>query len=239
MFEFQDGIQYIKIFGLQRSGTNYLTDLINRNFKNTRVLVNIGGWKHGTYCAPYVLGQEVDVVVLVKNPYSWLRSVYEYWGPNRKKNIGPDLRSVAFEQFVRSRAVFEQQRGIPFLYRAANPIQYWNNMCFHWISVQMESKRCVMVSYETLLSNFDLTMLRLTDIFDLSPMSDSLEYTSSTKVFEPSEEEPNTSDEDFAKSDYYTQRGYMRYYSQDLIEFVNSQLDRDVMSKCGYNLERA
>ncbi len=238
MHELQDGIKYIKIFGLQRTGTNYVTDLINRNFKNTKVLVNIGGWKHGTYQTPPIVGRELDVVIVVKNPYSWLRSMYDYWGPERKKNIGPDLTDTAFEQFVRSRVVFEQQRDIPFLFRAANPIQYWNNMNFHYISIRMQSQRCIMISYETLLKDFDLTMLRITDLFDLEPVSDNLEFVTCTKIYEPSQEDPHIGEEDFSKHKYYTQRGYMRYYSQDLLEFVNNQLDHEVMTKCGYNLER-
>ena len=64
-YPFEEDIHYIKIFGLQRTGTNFLTDLINKNFKKTKVLVNVGGWKHGTYHTPPIMGREIDVVVLV------------------------------------------------------------------------------------------------------------------------------------------------------------------------------
>tara|TARA_R110001583_G_scaffold80988_6_gene216629 strand:+ start:286 stop:1044 length:759 start_codon:yes stop_codon:yes gene_type:complete len=41
--------KYIKIYGLQRTGTNYLEWSMNENFKNTNVLKhgNMLGWKHG------------------------------------------------------------------------------------------------------------------------------------------------------------------------------------------------
>lgn len=42
---------YIKIYGLQRSGTNYLKALLEHNF-DVRVLQNIGGWKHGKVGTP-------------------------------------------------------------------------------------------------------------------------------------------------------------------------------------------
>ncbi len=78
----------IKIHGLQRSGTNYLAYLINQNF-DAKALVNAGGWKHGPYMAHWELGREVHVAVITKNPYAWLVSLYNYWGPKRAKNIGP------------------------------------------------------------------------------------------------------------------------------------------------------
>jgi len=38
---------YIKIWGLKRSGTNYLRWLLEENFRDTKVLMDIFGWKHG------------------------------------------------------------------------------------------------------------------------------------------------------------------------------------------------
>ena len=112
----------IKIYGLQRSGTNWLGFLIQENFKDVRVLVNEGGWKHGYYIIPWSLKKEVDIISIIKNPYSWLVSVYNYWGPDRKKNIGPNLKGVDFDTFVRNRYLGEQQKGIPFIMRAKNPV---------------------------------------------------------------------------------------------------------------------
>ena len=235
-FKLEKHTKYIKIYGLQRTGTNFITDLINRNFQNTKVLVNIGGWKHGTYAAPMILGQEVDILVVSKNPLAWLRSMYEYWGPNRERNIGPDLRNVAFEQFVKSPVVFEKQKDIPYLFRAANPVQYWNNMYFHYLSIFTEQKRCIAISYESVLSDFYKSMLKLSDFFDLEPVSEDLEFTQEQKEFIPSSETPKTKDQPFSKLEYYKQRGYMKYYSQDLLEFVVNQLDREVLSKLGYQI---
>lgn len=38
---------YIKLYGLQRTGTNYIQWLIENNFDDVKVLVNELGWKHG------------------------------------------------------------------------------------------------------------------------------------------------------------------------------------------------
>lgn len=39
--------KFIKLYGLPRSGTNYIKFLLQINFQNTTVLMNILGWKHG------------------------------------------------------------------------------------------------------------------------------------------------------------------------------------------------
>ena len=40
-------MQYIKIFGKERVGTNYLEEILKQNFNNIEVLTNQFGWKHG------------------------------------------------------------------------------------------------------------------------------------------------------------------------------------------------
>ena len=40
---------YIKQYGAKRSATNYVRNLLERNFKNIIVLTNILGWKHGPH----------------------------------------------------------------------------------------------------------------------------------------------------------------------------------------------
>lgn len=40
-------MRYIKIWGLKRSGTNYLRWWLENNFKDVKVLMDILGWKHG------------------------------------------------------------------------------------------------------------------------------------------------------------------------------------------------
>lgn len=224
----------IKIFGLQRSGTNYLTYLISNNFKNVDVLMNKGGWKHGIYCIPWVLGYETHLAILTKNPYSWLRSIYNYWGTKRIKNIGPDLRNVAFEQFVRNRVVFEKQKGIPFLLRASNPIQYWNNMNFHWLTINLSTKKMSIITYEALLQNYSASLLQLSENLQIELISDNFEFVNSTQEFSPFDDQPV---KQFTRSDYYKNRQYLRYYSPDLLDFINNQLDHEVMKTLGYTLE--
>jgi len=232
-FELQPNFEYIKIHGLQRSGTNFIAKLIDDNFIQCKSLINAGGWKHGPYCAPWTLGQEVHVVVIVKNPYSWLTSMYRYWGPHKTKPIGMDLRGANFSDFVQNRVVFEDGPGVPVLFRASNPVQYWNNMNFHWSSIQMNQKSLFVFQYEQILKQPEqfLRYLELQCLLKRTPKTEVCK-----KILEPSEENVKTGTEDFDSS-YYTDKKYMSEFTPELLDFVNHQLDADLMEHLGYRKE--
>lgn len=230
--ELDPKIEYIKIHGLQRSGTNYLAHLIDENFKKTKALVNLGGWKHGAYSAPWYLGKEVHVAVIVKNPYSWLASCYRYWGPGKKLRIGPSLDGVSFDHFVRNRCYFERQRDVPFLFRASNPVQHWNNMNFHWMSIRMNAKRLFVIAYEKLVEDNEKILNAMQEHLNLERSNADL--VGCDKTFKPAGEKAKPTDEKWDKS-YYANAEYMKMYSQDLLDFVNEELDMDIMVKLAYN----
>ncbi len=222
----------MKIHGLQRSGTNYLTHLINKNFKNVEVLVNRGGWKHGPYSLKNILGEEeLDVIIIVKNPYAWLVSVYEYWKSN---NIGPNLKNVSFPQFLQMKAVFEFQSEVPYLFRASNPIQYWNNMYYHWGSIRLKTKQAYVITYESIIEDPKKALTNLAESYGLELISS---YDLITKELLPSGESLKTSDKEWTKRDYYLNKGYLRYYTPDLLKFVNDNIDVELMNLFRYNFE--
>lgn len=232
-FTMDPKLEYVKIFGLQRSGTNYISHLLNENFESVKALINVGGWKHGYYSVPWIMGKELSILGVTKSPYAWLVSMYNYWGPNRKLNIGPDLRGVSFEHFVRNKVIFEKQRDIPFLIRSVNPVQHWNNMNFHWLSIRLNSKKLCFVTYEMILSELDNT---LTGIETSLGLKKKKETKTTTKTLLPSGEEMKTSDENFEQREYYLKGGFMKYYTPELLEFVNGEIDLDLMVHFGYNM---
>lgn len=221
-------INEIKIHGLQRSGTNYVSDLINRNIKNSKVLVNIGGWKHGPYCAPWVLGREVNVVIVVKDPYAWLKSMYDWW---KNTDIGPDLNQIDFSTFIRNKAIFEEAAGNPCLYRASNPVQYWNNMNFHWMSIMMNDKKKCLIPYEASYKVPDKIVKIIAQTFDLETND---EIVSLKKEFLPSSETQQISETDWNKANYFSTKEYLSSFSEDDLEFVKKELDKDITQYFGY-----
>lgn len=217
----------IKIFGLQRSGTNYISDLIKSNFQDVEVWQNRGGWKHGFWRPTNI---KTNILVIHKSPYAWLHSVYRYWGQERKLNIGPDLREVSFHDFLGSRLVLEAQRDVPFLYRAANPIQHWNNMTLHWMSIVGEN--VLHIRYESLLGGIHNPLLLVMDQFGLEPKSKDLDFHNTKKTCLPSGD-LGESDFDSAR---YDQAKFLEAYSPEITNFVNANLDREVMGVLGYKI---
>lgn len=232
-FELDPKITYIKAYGLQRSGTNFATHFINENFENTKVLVNLAGWKHGYYAAPWILGEEVHVLVVSKNPYAWLVSLYNYWGVNRKRNVGPDLTGVPFEEFVRNKVYFEKTQNIPFLIRASNPIQHWNNMYFHWSSIHLVGKKLHLMQYEKIITYPNESLQEISQSFDIKPKGELA--TICDKTLEPSGETVSISQENWSSKDYYLNQEFINFYTPELLEFVNEELDMDVMLQFGYD----
>lgn len=218
----KDKINYIKIHGLQRSGTNYISFLINNNFIDTECLINVGGWKHGHYCAPWSLGQEVHVVLVVKNPYAWLVSIYKYLKP-----------SLSFGNFIKRPLVWGEPSGSPYLLRSCNPIQYWNDMNFHWMSVKMNNKKLCIIPYESVLRNVELSLKNISSYFDIPLNKPTLD--SKNKML-AGNEKPEAFDEKFDSS-YYTDQKYISFFDNDIFNFVNQQIEPMIMQQVGYKWE--
>ena len=230
--------EYIKIHGLQRSGTNYLTYLLRASFKKLEVLVNAGGWKHGPYSLPYMLGDnEINVAIIAKSPYAWLTSVYDYWSPPKQFEVGPDLENVSFEEFVREKAVLEMQKTIPFMFRAANMVQYWNNMYYHWLTIRMQKKEILYINYEGLLENPESSIQNIAKLLKLELKEN--RKVKCDKVFTPSGERLIISDKNWERKNHYLNKEYLKSFSPELMDFVNKELDTDVMKSFGYVLEKS
>jgi len=220
-------METIKIFGLQRSGTNYLAYILDANFEDVKTVVNMGAWKHGHHY-PNVFKEEIHIAVIVKNPYAWLRSTYEYW--NKYPLIGPDVSNVSFDDYVRRVTIFEKGSG-PFPYRAGNAVQYWNNMNFHWCSLQLVKKQICVVGYENLLSNFTNVITKMAGIYKVN-LASSIK-PKNTLLRE--NERPKQGDSLWRKKKYYLEQKYLKHYTPELLDFVNNELDEEMMKKFGYD----
>jgi len=104
-------MNFIKIYGLRRTGTNYLQWLLANNFRQLVVLVDAFRWKHGLpsnitpeqrykfidtishkdyklsadlqkFPGAEVLSDEIHYIMCVKDPYSWYISICKWSGLN-------------------------------------------------------------------------------------------------------------------------------------------------------------
>ena len=130
----------IKQFGLQRSGTNLLRVLLQDNFAAV-VLANEGGAKHFEYRVAKVLGRELDCVVCVKNPFSWLTSFHRWYHRRDDTTLGEFL-----SQPLSTTSSVTDQR-----YSAKNPVRYWNELNAHWLDIPVRAHRVLVSRYEDVI----------------------------------------------------------------------------------------
>ena len=146
----------LKVFGLQRSGTTYLRDLLKHNFE-LPVFTNELGWKHGEVIdpgpaikkrkkpSPYTKKFQEEVrkansviaLIIIKNPYTWFPSILRWYRKAWKIHA-------------------EAPQGYFDLYNSRYE-HYWNfkespTYCY---------KKVLIVRYEDLLSNLEEQMLRI------------------------------------------------------------------------------
>ena len=62
------------IFGMQRSGTNYLCELLELNFSAVTLNTGQRAWKH-SIDAPDKWQKDKPTIVIHKNPYTWVESI--------------------------------------------------------------------------------------------------------------------------------------------------------------------
>jgi len=62
------------IFGLQRSGTNFLEEIMKKNFRGTRYNRQKKCWKH-SITVPWDYDISLPTILLYKNPYTWIESL--------------------------------------------------------------------------------------------------------------------------------------------------------------------
>jgi len=113
----------VKIYGLPRTGTNFLGVMIERNFGAQIAGSRKSGWKHGTY-----VDTGIPCVGLVKNPYSWLVSLWKW-----RTLANP----ITFKAWLK---------------KSSDPC-HWGLMLNHWLDAGVQ-----FVRFEDLIVNPDKSM---------------------------------------------------------------------------------
>jgi len=204
--------EVLKIFGLPRTGTNYLTALIR---ENTDVWAdqNKACWKHGAMSSKCT---QLQSVVIVKHPLSWLVS---YWRFMRKH---PELRwCKSFRHFIR----WERPDG--HIEGECLAIHMWSFAYGYWLRYR-EQGRVEIVKYEDLLPHPEQVIGRLCDRLGI-------------KVHEGKFVIPMTSMGPHSKGwsraqilEYYGEKRWKAEYTPDLMQLVYRTLDPLLLKDYGY-----
>ncbi len=198
----------IKVFGLQRSGNNWLSLMLKRNYGNVRLMGNDeAGWKHGMYRVPQVLGRECHVIILSKEPYAWLPSIFKY-------RAGRHEASANFTQFL----------------NGSSSVELYNLMYEHWLSAHLEEKKMVIVAYEVLLANPFLTCSGIAKHFGLEKKIK--HFSTPNKHMKKN----NTESKREFDSNFYLHRNYMSRFNAEQLNIINPRINWPLVKRLGHSM---
>ncbi|PCH60741.1 MAG: hypothetical protein COC05_03295 [Gammaproteobacteria bacterium] len=235
----------VKIYGERNTGTNYLSKLIDINcdvkMLNGVVPDGLGkiiknrewardfyfsvtahsnfGWKHAVPMSERIgVHDNVLVVTLTKNPYSWLLSLFR-----RAYHMG--MRQEGFGSFLRApcRVVGrENYRG-----DIGNPVALWNIKNGSYLKVQDYAK-CSNVKYESLLQDPQKVVEEIVTTYRLPRRNEEFK-----NLNEASKTVDSGKDYDYYRR-YYLEEQWKDKLQQDDVDFINQNLDDNIIAQYGY-----
>lgn len=207
----------IKVFGERNTATVYLEWLLRNNLKVNLLDYYTLGWKHrlapGKDEIQPVEDNSILFLCLVKNPYSWLLSMY------RKPYGQEKLKELNFSEFLR----------FPYGdYR--NPIVMWNIKNQSFLNLKEEVKYHGLIRYEDLLKDPQTSLELLSSKFGLNKTRHW--FINLDKYIT---NHHGITDNPFHK-DYYIQEKWRNEYSVEDIQFIKNQLDVELTKKLHYEI---
>ena len=222
-------INYFKIYGQMRTGTNYISTTLLNNFLDTNVFMNVGGWKHGKLIEypnnielvnkvvqitinnididktiDLFTTNNVNFLVIVKNPYMWINSVSVY----KQKEITCEF-------------IIEY-------------ISIWNEIYSNY-KYYIECGKAYLVKYETLLQEPNEALDKIKKKFNLTQKNP--EYILENNVLHAN----NDSNIGKIKNVIFDKNKYINpiisdYLSNDIIRNINENIDVSLMKFYDYEL---
>ena len=221
----------ILLYGLQRSGVNYLEALLLKNFRVSLLNDNTKGnhplQKHfrlyedkefipaskyhnslqfngfDEYLHAMQLAEKVDgILVVSKDPYSWLLS-YEKW-----------VQKCKYPEVVH------------------HYIQEYNAFYKKWIEFAQEDNRIKFVDYTTLLGTTKEELLKVKNSLNLKWRWIRLIFGSVNEIADV----PQSTQFNAQNVDYYLNQEYLKEYSSSTLRKVNSLLDKELVAELNYSI---
>lgn len=194
------------LYGLQRSGTNYLRKLIELNFHcYARNKKSPSSWKHRLDIPENPSGY--PCICIYKNPYKWIESLYR----------NP-------EDFFKRQKMFQclNEDGSYNLTNVAKTYRHWIET---WVLPAHIDQNIHVIKYEDLLKDKRKTLIELSPIipvlFDSSNIKEPEKVLNSVKF----------TDE---KKEYYLKSKEISILTEEQINEVNEIFDIDFIESIGY-----
>jgi hypothetical protein len=219
---------YVKVFGMQRTGTTFLKALCYANFKNATIFTNEFGWKHGypfsnerfekwpekysnfedgetkyNYYSNIVSevkrGNRVKFIIIIKNPYSWYYSIRRY----RRSQFSMDSLSKEYKIYS------DRYKGYEEFYRS--------------LAQNIYGEGCI-IRYEDLIRNTESVLRHISKELDIELKTSS--------VIIPNQVDQSRSFNEKQKK-FYLSTGNFKL-TQYLVDMINDNVDWEVLNFFGY-----
>lgn len=235
-------------FGVQRSGTNFLTELITGNFKNIKDERYV--WKHtpDTFqvIQEYEKIQKHDHLHLVisKNPYKWIESM-----KRNPVDIIVTIKGVKeidslFESEIlncntdlqwnkntpqRNKSWYVEKLSIPGL------MYFYNTFYNNWLNMKNEIKYWGVVRYEALLNwdNTSMFLENMADTFSLQPkIQNNWTYPIQVHMSQSWHGISKPKKQD------YLEQNKIKTLTNIEIETIYNNVDKELLKKLGYPTDK-
>lgn len=165
----------IKLFGLERSGTNYLEWLIKNNCQRVRLLTNQLGWKHGVPSKGFCKLLDPSGLALLPEEESALYSHRSFNDTALTHNIRQIIAAKRLRVVIIVKNPYSWYLSIMRYYRWPQyPLQSaqfirWSRVNRAYLKLQNNYPNYVaLVRYEDLASNFETTITQIARCFGVS-----------------------------------------------------------------------
>lgn len=207
----------IKVYGLLRTGTNYMTRLLDLNFSVFCLLSTEEGWKHG----PCQFNERFKFVFLVKDPYSWIFSFWEWEKIHNRTN------TKTLTDFI-SGPVTQPQLNASW--NLVNPITAWNESLRSWRQYE-DRDNVIFVRYEDVIGSLCEQLERIRTQFQLKRTY--AEYHNlQTRADDWKTPKPRRK----LSPDFYRNKEYLRAFTEHDINLMHQYLDPVLVESCGYKV---
>lgn len=170
-----DKIKKITIYGERCSGTNYLEELIKKNFHNYKLHWGYG-WKHFFGHSDLTGSEDTLFICIVRNPFDWLNSFY------KQPHHLIDINCNSIENFLSNEIISYQfnsknfcntqggdqgeeimeDRNIYTKKRYKNIFELRNiKIKYLYKDLPTKVNNYIFIKYEDLINDFEKTMIKL------------------------------------------------------------------------------
>ena len=221
----------IKIYGLRRTGTNYLQKLLVHNFEELLVLVDAFHWKHGL---PRVITID-DVLYRTKDltPKDWRSNTSK--GPTKNMFLNNKMHYLLCVKdpysWYLSICLWREIDPFPINKDKCEQLFQWNYMGQKYLDMVRERPYGCSVSiinYESLLLNLDKVLGVIATQFELER----------NPVMWDSEANAYDGGSFMDKRKFYASRKYIDMYASQDLELMNEFLDIRIMMALGYEIRK-